>query len=71
MCMRDKTSSQCRIGWERRTDRIVLEHAQRLMRARPLHCAVVAGHGHGDEAHHNGTGLCCWHLVSIVPTVEV
>ena len=38
-----------------RTNRVVFEHAQRLMRSRPLHCAVVARHGHRDEAHHNGT----------------
>jgi hypothetical protein len=29
-----------------RTDWVVFEHAQRLMRSRPLHCAVVARHGH-------------------------
>lgn len=29
------------------------------MRAWSLHCAVVARHGHRNQAHHNGTGLCC------------
>jgi hypothetical protein len=38
-----------------RTNRVVFEHAQRLMRSRPLHCAIVARHGHRDEAHHDGT----------------
>ena len=42
-----------------RTDGIVFEHAQRLMRTWSLHCPVVARHGHRDKAHHNGAGLCC------------
>ena len=42
-----------------RTDRVVFEHAQRLVRTRSLHGPVVACHGHGYQAHHNGTGLCC------------
>jgi hypothetical protein len=42
-----------------RTNRIVLEHTKRLMGARPLHGAVVARHGHGDETHHYRAGLCC------------
>ena len=42
-----------------RTDWIVFEHTQRLMRSRSLHCAVVARHGHRDEAHHDGARLCC------------
>jgi hypothetical protein len=42
-----------------RTNGIVLEHAKRLMCARSLHGAVVARHGHGDEAHHDRAGLCC------------
>jgi hypothetical protein len=40
-----------------RTDRIVLEHAQRLMDSWTLHRAVVARHGHGDQAHHDGAGF--------------
>lgn len=42
-----------------RTNRIVLEHTKRLMGAWSLHGAVVARHGHGDEAHHYRAGLCC------------
>jgi hypothetical protein len=38
-----------------RTNWVVLEHAQRLVCSWPLHCAVVARHGHRNEAHHNGT----------------
>jgi hypothetical protein len=30
----------------RRTNWVVFEHAQRLMRSWPLHCSVVARHGH-------------------------
>jgi hypothetical protein len=39
----------------RRTNWVVFEHAQRLMRSWPLHCSVVARHGHRYEAHHDGT----------------
>ena len=42
-----------------RTDGVVFEHAQRLMRTWSLHRPVVARHGHRNQAHHNGTGLCC------------
>jgi len=48
-----------------RTNWIVFEHAQRLMRSRPLHRAVVARHGHRDEAHHDGTRLRCCVVVSV------
>jgi len=43
----------------RRTDRIVLHHAQRPVRARPDQRAVVARHGHGQEAHCDGAGFRC------------
>lgn len=61
-------AEQCSCVWirVRRTDGIVFKHAQRLMRAGPLHCAVVTSHGHRDEAHHNGTGFRCACLISIV-----
>jgi hypothetical protein len=39
----------------RRTNWVVFEHAQRLVSSRPLHCSVVARHGHRYEAHHDGT----------------
>ena len=42
-----------------RTNRVVFQHTQRLVHARSLHRAVVPCHGHGDEAHHDGAGLCC------------
>lgn len=42
-----------------RTNRIILEHTQRAMRARPHKRPVVARHGHGNEAHHYGAGFCC------------
>jgi hypothetical protein len=47
-----------------RTDGIVFQHTERLMRTRSLHSSVVAGHGHGNEAHHDGTRLCCSAIVS-------
>ncbi len=62
----DGTWPLCRTVWRKRTNRVVFQHAQRLMRARPLHCAVVASHGHRDEAHHDGTRLRCGCLVSTV-----
>jgi hypothetical protein len=43
-----------------RTNRVVFQHAQRLVHARPLHRAVVPRHRHRDEAHHDGAGLCCY-----------
>jgi hypothetical protein len=49
-----------------RTNRIVLQHAQRPMLTRPLDGPEVARHGHGYEAHHNGTGLGYSVLVSTV-----
>lgn len=49
---------------EARTDGVVFEHAQRLVHTRPLHCAVVPSHGHGDEAHHDGARLRCEQSVS-------
>lgn len=52
------------IGGGRRTDRIVFKHTERLMGARSLHCSVVTCHGHRNEAHHDGTGLCCIALLS-------
>lgn len=52
------------VSWALRTDRIVLQHAQRLMSTWPLHCAVVSSHGHRDEAHHDGTRLRCSTLMS-------
>lgn len=42
-----------------RTNRIVLQHRQRTMRAWADQGLVVAGHGHGDEAHGYGAGLDC------------
>jgi hypothetical protein len=42
-----------------RTDRIVFEHAQRLVGTWSLHGPIIACHGHRYQAHHNGTGLCC------------
>jgi hypothetical protein len=44
---------------KKRTNRVVFQHAQRLVHARPLHRAVVPRHRHRDEAHHDGAGLCC------------
>lgn len=35
-------------------DRIVLEHAERPVQARSDHCAIVARHGHGDQADGDG-----------------
>ena len=49
---------------EARTNGVVFEHAQRLVHTRPLHCAVVPSHGHGDEAHHDGARLRCEQIVS-------
>ena len=49
---------------EARTNGVVFEHAQRLVHTRPLHGAVVPGHGHGDEAHHDGARLRCEQIVS-------
>jgi hypothetical protein len=34
------------------------------VRTRTLHGAVIPGHGHGDEAHHDGARLRCGQLVS-------
>ena len=50
--------------WDRRTDGVVFEHAQRLMRTRPLHCAIIARHCHRDEAYHNGTRLRCGRILA-------
>ena len=44
----------------KRTNRIILEHAERSALARPDHGSVVAGQGHGDEADGDGAGFCCW-----------
>jgi hypothetical protein len=41
----------------RRTDRIVLEHAERAVGARAHEGAVVARHGHRDEADGDGAGF--------------
>lgn len=38
----------------RRTDGIVLEHAQRSVLTRAHEGLVVASQGHGDEAHGDG-----------------
>jgi hypothetical protein len=42
-----------------RTNWIVLHHAQRAMCARAGHGLVVAGKGHGDQAHDDGAGFSC------------
>lgn len=47
-------------------DGIVLHHAERAVHTRPDHCAVVAGHGHGDEPDGNGSGLCCWDVSGLI-----
>lgn len=40
-----------------RTNRIVLQHRQRTVGTWADQRLVVAGHGHGDEAHGDGAGL--------------
>lgn len=42
------------------TNGIVLEHAQRSVLTGAHKGLVIAGHGHGDEAHRDGAGLCCF-----------
>lgn len=42
-----------------RTNWIVFQHAQRTVGTWADQRLVVAGHGHGDEAHGNGAGLDC------------
>lgn len=44
---------------------IVLKHAERTVRARADHGAVVARHGHGDEPDGDGSRLGCWGSVSV------
>lgn len=39
---------------KKRTNRIVLEHTQRSVLTRAHEGLVVAGQGHGDEAHGDG-----------------
>jgi hypothetical protein len=48
----------------KRTNRVVFQHAQRLVHTRPLHRAVVPRHRHRDEAHHDGARLC-YYIVSL------
>jgi hypothetical protein len=42
-----------------RTNRIVLQKAQRPTRPRPHHGLVVARQRHGDDAHGDGAGFRC------------
>lgn len=48
-----------------RTDRIVFHHAEGTVSARPHQSSVVARHGHRNEAHHNGAGFRCKHVLSV------
>ena len=38
---------------------IVLEHAERAVRPGSNHRSEEAGHGHGNQANRDGTGLSC------------
>ena len=53
----------------RRTDRIILEHAERPALARPDHGAIVASQGHGDEPDGDGSGFGFLKLVVSFSTV--
>lgn len=57
--LEDRIVDQGMAGRRRHTDRIVFEHAERLMGAWPLHRAVVPRHGHGYQTHHDGAGFSC------------
>lgn len=46
-------------------DGIVLQHAERAVRTRADHGAVVARHGHGDEPDGDGSRLGCWEKVLV------
>ena len=45
-----------------RTDGIIFQHREGLVRARAAEGAVVARHGHGDEADGYGAGFGFWGL---------
>lgn len=53
-CRMDEKKGKCST---KPTDGIVLHHAEWAVGARPAQGAVVAGHGHGEEAHGYGAGF--------------
>jgi hypothetical protein len=49
-----------KVGNGKHTNRIILEHTQGSVLTRAHQSLVVAGQCHGDEAHGDGAGLCCF-----------